>query len=68
MTKNIDNEKNEEFLLDADLTDYDLEDEEEDVCETCGGTGEITTMERVYPNEPHLAPVGSAPCPDCQDY
>lgn len=68
MTKNIDNEKNEEYLLDADLTDFDLEDEEEDVCETCGGTGEITTMERVYPNEPHLAPVGSAPCPDCQDY
>jgi len=38
----------------------------EKVCETCGGTGEITTMERVYPNEPHMAPVGTAPCPDCQ--
>lgn len=42
--------------------------EEDEICDTCFGTGEITTMERVYPNEPHLAPVGSAPCPDCQDY
>jgi len=36
------------------------------VCETCGGEGEITTMEQVYPGEPHMAPVGSRPCPDCQ--
>ncbi len=31
----------------------------------CDGSGEITTMEPVYPNEPHLAPIGSQVCP-CQ--
>lgn len=34
-------------------------------CQTCGGMGEVSSMERVYPNEPHEAPIGSAPCPDC---
>ena len=43
-----------------------LKDDEEE-CETCGGTGVITTMERVYPNEPHMAPIGEEPCPDCSD-
>lgn len=52
----MDNDKKIEYLIDA---------KEEEVCETCGGTGEVTTMERVYPNEPHEAPIGSAPCPDC---
>ena len=37
----------------------DLEDEE---CEFCGGTGEITTMERVYSGEPHMADIGTRPC------
>lgn len=50
-------DKEIEYLIDAK--------EEEEVCETCGGTGEITTMERVYANEPIEAPIGSAPCPDC---
>lgn len=36
-----------------------------EVCETCDGTGEVTTMEYVYPGEPHMAPIGTAPCPDC---
>lgn len=39
--------------------------EKEDLCETCGGTGEVSQMGRVYPNEPHMADIDSAPCPDC---
>lgn len=35
------------------------------VCRTCGGTGEVSSMERVYANEPHMADVGTQPCPDC---
>lgn len=35
---------------------------EEEVCEFCGGTGEINTMEQVYPNEPHYAPIGTEKC------
>lgn len=38
---------------------------EEEVCQTCGGTGEVSTMERVYPGEPHMADVGTDRCPDC---
>lgn len=34
-------------------------------CQTCGGMGEVACMERVYPNEPHMADVGSEPCPEC---
>lgn len=34
-------------------------------CPICGGTGEVTTMERVYPSEPHMAPVGTSKC-ECQ--
>ena len=44
----------------------DPETEEEEVCATCGGTGEVSAMERVYPGEPHMADVGSRPCPDCR--
>ena len=36
-----------------------------EVCETCGGTGEVATLDSVYRNEPHQALVGSQPCPDC---
>lgn len=39
--------------------------EDDEVCDMCGGTGEIAIIERVYTNEPHMAPVGSRPC-DCQ--
>jgi hypothetical protein len=35
-------------------------------CGMCGGTGEIATMERVYAGEPHMADVGSEPCPNCK--
>ena len=38
-----------------------------EVCETCGGTGEVATLDSVYRNEPHQALVGSQPCPDCTD-
>lgn len=37
-----------------------------DYCETCGNTGEVRTMEAVYPGEPHMADVGTGPCPDCR--
>lgn len=43
----------------------DTKDEDEEVCPTCGGTGEVTTMETVYAGEPHTAPVGTGRCPDC---
>lgn len=36
--------------------------QEEETCEMCGGTGEITTMEYVYPGEPHMAPIGTQTC------
>lgn len=39
-----------------------------DICEICGGINgkheEISTMEAVYPNEPHMADIGSSPCPN----
>ncbi len=39
----------------------------EPVCETCNGTGEVSTMEKTHgAHEPHMADVGTAPCPDCQ--
>lgn len=36
--------------------------EVDDFCEHCHGTGEVTTMERVYANEPHMAPIGTEKC------
>jgi len=35
------------------------------LCEECNGIGEVSTMERVWANEPHMAPVGSAICANC---
>lgn len=46
--------------------EYMVKPKPEPVCETCGGTGEVSQMERVYPNEPHMADVGTADCPDCR--
>ncbi len=34
----------------------------EETCELCGGEGEITTMEQVWPGEPHYAPIGTQRC------
>lgn len=34
----------------------------EDICEHCGGTGELSSMEAVYPGEPHMADIGTRPC------
>lgn len=43
---------------------------EENVCELCGGKDgeheDISTMEAVYPGEPHMADVGSRPCPNLE--
>ena len=39
---------------------------EDEVCPTCGGTGEVSAMEQVYPGEPHMADIGTQPCPDCR--
>lgn len=38
----------------------------EEVCETCGGTGEVSVMGYVYPGEPHMADIDTKPCPDCR--
>ena len=35
-------------------------------CKECGGTGELSVEEQVYAGEPHMAPIGSEPCPSCQ--
>lgn len=40
--------------------------EVEEVCERCGGTGEVSVMEPVYAGEPHMADIGTAPCPECR--
>ena len=37
----------------------------EDVCEHCGGTGEVSCMEAVYPGEAPMAMVGTRKC-ECQ--
>ncbi len=42
--------------------------EENTVCTTCGGTGEVGVMEPVYPGEPHTADIGTKPCPDCRSH
>ena len=34
-------------------------------CKECNGIGEVSTMEKVWANEPHMAPVGSAVCANC---
>lgn len=48
------------------MTNTNIEkDDGEQVCETCGGTGEVTCEGRVYPNEPHTADIDTGPCPDC---
>lgn len=36
--------------------------EVEEVCEFCLGEGEVTTMETVWPGEPHQAPIGTQKC------
>ncbi len=43
-----------------------IADHEANVCPDCGGTGEVTFYEPVYPGEPHMALVGSKRC-HCQD-
>lgn len=44
----------------------DLEEEiEDETCSECGGTGEVSIMESVWPNEPYTADVGSQACPSC---
>jgi len=35
---------------------------DEDVCEHCGGDGEVACMDYVYDGEPHMAMVGSQKC------
>ena len=59
--------KEQEFTLSEFLEALGLEDADEEIkpCQTCGGTGQVTTMEPVYPGESHTAPIGTARCPDC---
>jgi hypothetical protein len=35
---------------------------QEEECEICGGTGEVSILEQVWPNEPQVAPVGTRKC------
>lgn len=35
-------------------------------CQTCGGEGRIPKYEQVWSGEPHMADIGSQPCPNCQ--
>lgn len=48
--------------------EHDGDCEDQEVCELCGGVNgeheDIDTMEQVYPNEPHMANIGSRPCPN----
>jgi hypothetical protein len=46
-------------------TVYPLSAFKKEVCKTCDGTKKIDAMDYVYANEPHQAPIGSQPCPDC---
>lgn len=39
--------------------------EDDEVCEECGGSGFVSKMEAVYPNEPYMADIGEEPCPKC---
>lgn len=34
----------------------------DEICEYCHGTGEVSTMEAVYPGEPHMANIGIRKC------
>jgi len=52
--------------LEEDEDFEDLSEKKEEVCNTCGGTGEVTIPGKVWPGEPHLADVDSGPCPDCR--
>lgn len=36
------------------------------VCDLCDGTGEVRTMAQVWAGEPHMADIGTAPCPECR--
>ena len=42
------------------ITTYEVAEYE--VCEFCGGTGEVTVDEAVYPGEPHMAAIGTKKC------
>lgn len=42
--------------------EFEDENTESDVCPECGGTGEVTVMEQVWPNEPYTADVGTQAC------
>jgi hypothetical protein len=47
-------------------------DTEDFQCKICNDTGLEVVYERVYQNEPHMAPIGTRPClctmPDMDEY
>lgn len=58
----------QEFSMTEFLEALGFEDANELIkpCETCGGTGEVSTMENAHSGEPQTAaPIGSERCPDC---
>lgn len=59
-----------ELTMSEFLEALGLEDANELIkpCDTCGGSGEVSTMEAVYPGESHTADIGSQSCPDCSGH
>lgn len=57
----------QEFSMSEFLEALGFEDADAEIkpCATCGGSGEVSSMENVYPGEPHQANVGTSNCPDC---
>jgi hypothetical protein len=57
--------------IEENHVDYVSEDfmndlpKDEEVCDICGGTGEVDVMGFVWPGEPHMAPIDSRIC-DCK--
>lgn len=59
---NQDENKKEDEILYPEGELPELPEFEDEVCEFCGGTGEVTVDEQVYPGEPHYAPIGTRKC------
>lgn len=51
------------YIYDAhNIRNMIIPEKDEELCEFCLGSGEVTTYEQVYPGEPHVADVGTETC------